>query len=218
MQIENYMARDLPEEMPSVGECYGCGEEFRSTKEGRRFCSAKCMSRSTRKSHEEFMLEFFNIHKGNIVPLELYQGSDNKLKAKCLHCGNEMDRIARNYIGAYGCGCQYCNNKSKGENEIANWLDNHSIEYERQYSFPDLKYKQSLFFDFAIVHKGEVEALIEYDGEQHYKAVKFFGGEEKLKETTERDELKSEYAKRNNIALLRIKNKQNISKQLRELL
>ena len=28
MSIDNYMARDLPEEMPSVGECHGCGEEI----------------------------------------------------------------------------------------------------------------------------------------------------------------------------------------------
>lgn len=199
-------------------KCDGCGKEFRSRKEDGKFCSMKCISRSTRKSHEDYMVEFFNIHKGNIVPLELYQGSDNKLKAKCLHCGNEMNRIARNYIGNIGYGCQHCNNKSRGENEIAEWLDNHELEYQRQFSFPDLKYKQILFYDFAVINNGEVKALIEYDGEQHHKVIEFFGGEEKLKERTERDKLKDEYAKRNNIRLVRIRNKQTISKTLREFL
>ena len=198
--------------------CRGCNKEFRSREEGRMFCSAKCVNNSKRKSHEEYMVEFFNVHKGNIVPLELYQGSDIKLKSICLHCGNEMNRLARFYIGSYEYGCKYCNNKSKGENKIAKWLDEHNIEYERQYSFPDLKYKQVLFYDFAVINNGEVKALIEYDGEQHREAVEFFGGEEKLKERLERDELKDGYAKHNNIRLIRIREKQTISKALREFL
>jgi len=28
MSVENYMIRDLPEEMLTVGECNGCGEEI----------------------------------------------------------------------------------------------------------------------------------------------------------------------------------------------
>lgn len=198
--------------------CCGCEKEFRSTKDSRKFCSAKCMNSSKRKSHEEYMIEFFNIHKGNIVPLELYKGSDNKLKTKCLHCSNEMNRRALTYISTYGYGCQNCNNKSRGENEIAEWLDNRKIEYQRQYSFSDLKYKQVLYYDFAVINNGEIKALIEYDGEQHHEVVEFFGGEENLKKTIERDKLKDEYAKQNNIALLRIKKKQTISKRLREFL
>ena len=164
------------------------------------------------------MAEFFNIHKGNIVPLELYQGSDIKLKAMCLHCGNEMSRMARQYIGSYKYGCKHCAHKSIGENLIAEWLDTQGIEYQRQHSFTDLIYKKPLYFDFAVIDSGEVKLLIEYDGEQHHEAIEFFGGEAGLEQTKERDNLKDEYTKQNNIHLLRINNKKLISKELNEFM
>ena len=45
---------------------------------------------------------------------------------------------------------------------------------------------------------------IEYDGEQHFKPTEFFGGEEGLRRTIERDEIKNRYCKDNNIILYRI--------------
>jgi len=46
--------------------------------------------------------------------------------------------------------------------------------------------------------------LIEYDGIQHFKPIKYFGGEEKFKFQQKTDFIKNEYCKNNNIKLLRI--------------
>ena len=55
--------------------------------------------------------------------------------------------------------------------------------------------------------------MIEYNGEQHYKSIDFYGGEPSFKKQQERDRLKEEYCKTRNIPLL-ILNKKN--KNLKE--
>ena len=47
-------------------------------------------------------------------------------------------------------------------------------------------------------------ALIEYQGEQHYKPVEFFGGREKLKLQQINDDIKRTYCRVNNIPLIEI--------------
>ena len=60
-------------------------------------------------------------------------------------------------------------------------------------------------FDFAILDdNGNVIKLIEYDGEQHFKPIEKWGGEEKFLIQKERDERKNQYCKENNLNLLRI--------------
>ena len=67
------------------------------------------------------------------------------------------------------------------------------------------EYKYSLAFDFAIFDSYDnLLSLIEYDGEQHFKSMEYFGGEESFKKTIKRDEIKDKYCKKNNIPLLRI--------------
>ena len=46
--------------------------------------------------------------------------------------------------------------------------------------------------------------MIEYDGEQHYKAIDCWGGEKALKRCQKRDEIKNKYCKKNGITLIRI--------------
>ena len=45
---------------------------------------------------------------------------------------------------------------------------------------------------------------IEFDGEQHFKSIKHFGGEKRLSIQKIKDNIKTEYCKNNNIKLLRI--------------
>lgn len=60
-------------------------------------------------------------------------------------------------------------------------------------------------FDFAIFNKqGNVAFLIEYDGEQHFKPVEKWGGEEKFLIQRERDNRKNIYCKEKGIPLIRI--------------
>lgn len=79
------------------------------------------------------------------------------------------------------------------------------LNYYPQYVFPDCKYKNPLKFDMAILDSDDqLLGLVEYQGEQHYTPVKYFGGEEQLKENKLRDSIKREYCIQNNIPLLEI--------------
>ena len=64
--------------------------------------------------------------------------------------------------------------------------------------------------DFAILNKdGEPILILEYDGEQHFKSVDYFGGKEELRDTQYRDSLKDKYCKENNIPFIRFNYKQS---------
>lgn len=95
---------------------------------------------------------------------------------------------------------------SKGEIEIELFLLQNGITYKRQYCFEDCKYKKELPFDFAIFNTNqELQCLIEYDGEQHYKYIPYFHKTEKnFKEQQLRDAIKTQYCQINNINLIRI--------------
>ena len=81
---------------------------------------------------------------------------------------------------------------------FCSFLNKKSISYERQKKFKDLN---KLSYDFYIP---EYRLLIEYQGEQHYKPIEIFGGEEAFKKQIIHDEEKDKYAKINNYRLLKI--------------
>lgn len=99
------------------------------------------------------------------------------------------------------CGCI----KSIGETQVQQVLQANNISFEKEKTFDDLinldtgkKYR----YDFYLP---DYNRLIEFDGEQHFITTK--GGwntEENLKRVQESDSLKNEYAKTNNINLVRI--------------
>ena len=59
-------------------------------------------------------------------------------------------------------------------------------------------------FDFVIFDEKGLNYLIEYDGEQHYGAVEYWGGEEEYAKRKERDGRKNQWAQDHNIPLIRI--------------
>jgi len=64
-----------------------------------------------------------------------------------------------------------------------------------------LKYKSLLYFDFYLP---DYNICIEYDGEQHFRSIEYWGGDKQFEIIKLRDNLKSEYCKDNNINLLRL--------------
>lgn len=97
------------------------------------------------------------------------------------------------------CGCF---NKSKGECLIEDIFIANDIEFEGQYYIPE--FSKFAPFDFAIFKQGKLIGLLEYDGEQHFKAIEHFGGEEKFLIQQERDQRKNTYCAEHNIHLERI--------------
>ena len=100
------------------------------------------------------------------------------------------------------CGCD---SMSKGEQLLEKIFRDNQIKYRRQYSFTDLKKIRLLKFDFAIFdNKDTLKYTIEYQGQQHYEPVKYFGGKDSFVKQQEYDEEKRKYCKENNIQLIEI--------------
>lgn len=98
--------------------------------------------------------------------------------------------------------CKFCTIKfSHGANEIREILIKNNIKFELEKYFSDCKDQKPLPFDFYLP---DYNTLIEFDGEQHYKPVSNFGGEEKFKVQVLHDKIKNEYCLKNNIHLIRI--------------
>ena len=96
------------------------------------------------------------------------------------------------------CGCE---RRSHGELVIEQILIDNNISYQQEY--PAFKFASGKFakFDFYIDNK----YFIEYDGETHYKYnLHGWHNEEQLKAQQERDIIKNQWCKDNNIPLIRI--------------
>lgn len=120
-------------------------------------------------------------------------------------CGRERKVIPSNFLDGRGF-CTFCyENKSTGENAVNEFLVEKNVNFTTQYSFEDCKNLSRLRFDFVIFNKdSDLICLIEFDGVQHFKPIGYFGGEEGFLKQQEKDKIKNEYCKENNIPLLRI--------------
>lgn len=94
---------------------------------------------------------------------------------------------------------------SYGERKICQILDAAGLSYQEEYTFEDLVVSSGfqLRFDFAVFDdNGDIDFLIEYQGEQHYEAKSKFGGAKALFRQKYNDNLKVEYCKKHNITLV----------------
>ena len=158
-------------------------------------------------------------------------------KAKIAHC-EIYDYLYVNYVNAktnvniickkhgvfkqkpdnhlHGKGCPLCKS-SLGELAIKKYLDEHNIEYIKEKIFENCKNIFQLPFDYYLPKQN---MLLEYDGIQHFIPIKHFGGEIAYNSLKKRDEIKNNFAKNNNIGLLRIKYNEinNINQILKEII
>lgn len=128
-----------------------------------------------------------------------------KWLCKC-DCGTETIVTAHRLISGHtkSCGCLRSEKVSTWELFIAEKLQSFGIKFEKEYPFDDCRNIYPLRFDFYIP---SVNTCIEYDGEQHYRPVEYFGGEEAFKQRIINDNIKTQYCKDNNIRLVRISSK-----------
>ena len=146
--------------------------------------------------------------KNKKTPFDYSVGSNEKVWFKCENGKHEdyLQHICNKT--QKGCECPKCKMlNTKGELKIKEVLDDKNIKYKREFSFDDLinSTNRKLKFDFAILNfKGKVIALIEYDGEFHYKKHYVSKDDNSLLLQISRDNLKSDYAMKNKIKLIRI--------------
>jgi len=132
-------------------------------------------------------------------PEEYTPKSGQKVWWKCKKCNYEWESHIWSRTGL-NCGCPACN-KSRGEEQIKMFLEDKSINYTYQKMFYGCKNIFSLRFDFYLPL---FNLCIEYQGIQHYKIIKYFGGEKVFNNCQVRDKIKRDYCHVNNIKLLEI--------------
>lgn len=174
-------------------------------------CRSERISNKLCKTHEQYVNQVKVINP-NIIVIGNYINSHTPILHKCLIDGNEWYAEPSNILS--GCGCSQCN-ESKGEREIRLWLESQHITYECQKTFEDCCDIRPLPFDFYLPNYNK---CIEYDGQQHFEPIDFFGGQECFEYTAKHDNIKNEYCKNNGISLLRIPYFRNINEELNNFL
>lgn len=118
----------------------------------------------------------------------------------------------KNHFITTGCSqCSYEELQSKACKDIEQLIK--SFNYIKEYRFNDCKNVKQLPFDFYIE---DFNLCIEYDGEQHFKPIEHWGGEESHQRTVINDSIKNNYCNDNNINLLRISYNEDHIKVLKE--
>lgn len=168
--------------------------------------SCGCLNREVAAQKAKLQYKnLINQHFGRLTVIE-YLGSDNKGSVlwKCVcECGNDNFITTSHHLisgNTQSCGCL----KSIGESKIAILLSQNNIKFTQQQKFNDAIYedtKGQMRFDFYLP---DYNRLIEFDGNQHYKASGGWNDENNLTLVQQRDKLKNEYALSHNISLVRI--------------
>lgn len=187
-------------------KCHNCGIEF--TYSCSKFCEhqgdIKCKhcERNLKRSHEEALQMVLDKCKlldytflGFKTDDEKYYNKSTKLILKCNKCERVWDTTNfHNFInGTMKClGCY----SFKLEKEIEVALKEKNIEYEFQKRFNWLGLKT---LDFYLP---KYNIAIECQGRQHFESVEAFGGEDAFNGQHERDILKNQLCKENNVKLL----------------
>lgn len=153
-----------------------------------------CMSERYTKTHEEYMQKFDKNFLGVFQINDEYKDSREKISVTHKKCGYTFKRIAGN-LPIFGTSCPKCGG-STGELIVSEVLDSMSVKYERERMV--VINGKIYYYDFYLP---EFKSFIEFDGLQHFKQVDFFRS---LEKTTESDEVKNNYCRKNGYDLLRI--------------
>jgi len=186
---------------------HGVFEQSPNTHISKKSGCHKCDSNRRRLTVEEFIEKSNKVHNNKYKYTKtIYDNTRSKIIITCPQHG-DFEQTPSNHIQGYGC--PICN-ESKGEKEITKILKEKGINYIKQYKFDGCENKKALPFDFYLP---DYNMCIEYDGEQHFKPIIYWGGDEKLKYIQNNDKIKNEYCKENNIRLIRIRyNEKNFNK------
>ena len=179
------------------------------------YCGLKILHNYFTKSQEKFISEIIELFGSKYTFGKVkYINDSTELILTCVEHGDF--NIKPCDILRKGFRCPKCR-QSEGERIIEKFLFNNNIEYKAEHKFNDCFDKAKLRFDFYLPNEN---ICIEYDGEQHFKPIKCFGGEQQLKSQKQKDKIKNDYCLINKILLIRIPYSEirNINKILMEKL
>lgn len=140
-----------------------------------------------------------------VIKDDIVEQGHRKWLCKC-DCGNETIVLGISLLSGktQSCGCIV---GSIGEQNIVNLFNDNKINYEREYTFSDLRSDANVLlrYDFAIKDENDnISRLIEFDGEQHTNPNCKMHGRNRYEKIIYHDTLKNSYALKKGIPLVRI--------------
>ena len=177
-----------------------CGYEFAISPtnylKGKR--CPKCAG-NIKRTNEQFILEVKKLVGEEYKFLEEYVNTDTYIKVKHNSCG-EIYKISPKEFLLYDARCPFCLRngifkKSMPANKLERYLRSIGLDVKMEYRFDNLRSKP---FD---IYLPELNIVIEYDGEQHFKP-KY--GIESFMAQKRRDSEKNDFMINNNISFFRI--------------
>lgn len=196
-----------------VISCETCGGSIiidRANKKGRRFCNSSCAAVTMRKTLPQFIQDAETVHGNGRYNYSkvVYKGGDEKVEIVCPVHGSFWQR-AENHLKERGCP-KCAATYSKKERRINDYLSKCGYVFEHQKKFDDCinpRTGMKLKYDFWVPG---LNTLIEYDGEQHYRSKgckirKHKVTPEEVEGIRFRDSVKTEYADKKGIRLIRVK-------------
>lgn len=169
-------------------------------------CGRESLQKTQALTLQEFIQKAREIH-GNKYDYSKadYYNSSTPITIICPKHG-EFQTTPNSHL-SQKTGCPRCK-QSKGESVIELFLNEKQIQYIKQYPIVcNLKKNNKTYIDFYLP---EYNTFIEYNGQQHYIPIKYFGGELKFREQVARDEYVRNYCKANAIKLIEIKYDENV--------
>lgn len=170
---------------PAKVQCLQCGTVYNKNR-ANQFTDKRKISicKKCYPTHENTLKKF--ILPEGYCYIDDYRGMQNKVRIKH-ECGFIWEITPANI--KLGKGCPKCNKRiSKGEQKIISYLNDKNITYIHQYKI-DIQ-DHHLSIDFYLPKK---DLYIEYNGEQHYQPINFFGGVEKFQQQIRLDNLKKDF-------------------------
>ncbi len=194
-------------ETPVLIICAACNHSFLQSPHGHLkgqgcpACAKQRNIKSTKSTTDRFIAAAILKHgEGRYIYSEVeYEHSMTPVLIGCsISNHSPFWQTPHNHLA--GCGCPVCS-ESTGEKAVAKFLTDAGISYEREKTFPDLISEKQLYIDFWIE---SLNTAIEYNGAQHVRPIKWFGGEKTLAGILIRDEAKRNWAKSKGIKLIEV--------------
>ncbi len=184
-----------------ICKCKKCGRNQKNKKVYDYYNGKKCwcQTKSTKKPLDILEKE---LKESGYTLLEEYINTDKPTLVKREKCGHIFKSRVQSFLNdKYFCPLCHA---SKGEQKIADVLDNLGISYCKEFHLY-LEDNILLKIDFVIPDKN---IYIEFNGKQHYEPIEYFGGKDAFESQQKRDKKLSKYCENNNIKLMWIKDDQ----------
>lgn len=180
---------------PEHGEFWQTPNEHLSGR-GCYFCGLEKNSNSKMITTDEWIRRARKVH-GDKYDYSKVVYVDAKTKV-CIICPEHGEFWQIAYCHLQGKGCPLCN-ESNLEREIRVMLNEKNVKFIQYCKNDTLPFLKKLTLDFYLP---DYNIAIECQGEEHFKPIKYFGGEEKYKKVVSRDNNKKIICDNNNLELM----------------